>query len=104
MELIYTRNIRNLMRMYCFGINLIFTSVIVFAGMVCRYAYGGRWSLTSPSFSWRVVVCVGVTCLWSVMALGCTHLTAGVLPAPVGATSFSLRQASTLPNGRRLPQ
>ena len=27
-------NIRNLMRIYCFGINLIFTSVILFAGMV----------------------------------------------------------------------
>ena len=29
-------NIRNWMRIYCFGINLIFPSVIIFAGMVFR--------------------------------------------------------------------
>ena len=28
------RNIRNLMRIYCFGINLIFVTVFILAGMV----------------------------------------------------------------------
>ena len=34
MELIKIRNIRNLMRIYCFGINLIFVTVFILAGMV----------------------------------------------------------------------
>ena len=33
-DLILIRSIRNLMRISCFGINLIFTSAIIFAGMV----------------------------------------------------------------------
>ena len=28
------RNVRNLMRIYCYGINLVFVTVFIFAGMV----------------------------------------------------------------------
>ena len=34
MEFIQIRNIRNLMRIYCFGIDLIFVTVIILTGMV----------------------------------------------------------------------
>ena len=45
MEFIKIRNIRNLMRIYCFGMNLRLTSVIIFAVMVsdsCPDSLSGR--------------------------------------------------------------